>query len=159
VFWIIERGWKYKMSNLQAAFGLAQLERIDEMIEAKRRIFDWYDEELAGIAGVTLHREVTGTRSIHWMTSITVDDDAPLTRDELRTALRARDVDTRPVFPAISQYPYWERRQAPQPVSLWIGEHGLNLPSGVRLRRDEVAYVAGCVRELLSRARPRSAAR
>ncbi|RYG65893.1 DegT/DnrJ/EryC1/StrS family aminotransferase, partial [bacterium] len=72
-FWIKELGWKYKMSNVQAALGLGQIERADELIEMKRRLFRWYEEDLAGVPGITLAREADYARSIYWMSSITVE--------------------------------------------------------------------------------------
>lgn len=151
-FWIGETGWKYKLSNVQAAIGLGQLERVDELVEAKRRVFDWYAEELDGVAGVTLAREASWARSIYWMTSIRVDPEFGLTRTEMRSALRDAGVDSRPVFPAISRYPMWSQRQEPGRVADAIGSSGINLPSGVRLRRHEVARVGEAIRAALRRA-------
>lgn len=148
-FWINKTGWKYKMSNLQAAFGLGQIERVDELIEAKRKIFGWYEEGLAGVRHITLNYETAWARSIYWMSSIVLDAHAGLTRDGLRDELKTRNVDTRPVFPAISQYPVWPREQAPQPTAKRIGDQGVNLPSGHRLRREEVEYVCRMLREIL----------
>ncbi len=150
-FWINELGFKYKMSNLQAALGLAQLERVDWLIEAKREIFAGYAEGLAGVPCLTLNAEAPWARSIYWMTSIVLDEAAGVSRDALRAALQQRKIDTRPVFPAISQYPFWPRRQAPQPVAARLGRQGINLPSGVRLGRREVAYICRCIREVLER--------
>lgn len=147
-FWINHLGWKYKMSNLQAALGLAQLERVDGFIEAKREIFGWYAEGLEGVPHVKLNREAPWARSIYWMTSVLLDESAGITRDEFRRRLGERKIDTRPVFPAISQYPFWPRRQDPQPVAHRLGRQGVNLPSGVRLRRQEVEYICGQIRRL-----------
>jgi perosamine synthetase len=149
-FWIRETGLKYKMSNLQAAFGLAQLERVDEMIEAKRRIFSWYAEGLSALPHLTLNLECPWARSTYWMTSILLDERAGITRDGLRAALRSRNVDTRPAFPAISQYPIWQHGQPIQPVALRIGAQALNLPSGVRLKRQQVDYICRCVGESMA---------
>ncbi len=148
-FWIDYNGWKYKMANVQAAIGLGQLERVEELVEAKRRIFGWYAEGLAGVPHIRLNREIPGTRSIYWMTSIYLEDSCPLTRDTLRAELSKRNVDTRAVFPAISQYPIWPVKQAPQPRGTRIGERALNLPSGVCLKREQVKYVCAQIRELL----------
>jgi perosamine synthetase len=148
-FWIDQMGWKYKLSNVQAAIGLAQMERADQQIEAKRRIFSWYEQELADLPGISLNRETEWARSIYWMTSIRVGAESGTTRDALREALAGRNVDTRPVFPAISQYPIWDRRQTPAPVAKRIGDEGVNLPSGVLLRRDQVAYVCEAIRASL----------
>jgi len=140
-FWIAHRGWKYKLANPLAAIGLGQLERNDAMVEAKRRIFRWYEDGLAGVPHVTLHREAPWARSIYWMTSILVHESSPVSRDDLMAALKARKVDTRAVFPAISQYPIWPSAQPPQPQALRIGQRAINLPSGVCLAHEEVAYI------------------
>lgn len=154
-FWIQHRGLKYKMSNLQAAFGMGQLERNDGMVEAKRRIFRWYEEGLRGVPHISLNREASWARSIYWMSSLVLHESAPLGRDELMQALKAKKIDTRPVFPAISQYPIWPVKQEPQPVAFRIGQRAINLPSGVCLAREDVEYVCAQIRELLgASARP-----
>lgn len=140
-FWIERIGVKYKMSNLQAAFGLAQLERVDELIEAKRRIFGWYREGLDGVPGITLNHETAWARSIYWMTSIRVGPESGSSKDAMTAALANAGIDTRPVFTPISQYPIWGREHQPQPVAGAIGAEGINLPSGVRLRRDQVMRI------------------
>ena len=156
-FWIGELGWKYRMSNVQAAVGLGQLERVDALVEAKRRIFGWYAEELDGVRGLELSHEAPFARSIHWMTSARVLPEAGVTRDELRAGLRAVGVDTRPVFPAISRYPMWTPRQLPGPVADRIGRQGVNLPSGVCLRREDVARVCTAIVETLEAKEARAA--
>ena len=90
-FWIGETGFKYRLSNVQAAIGLGQLERIDQLIEAKRRIFGWYEEELGGVAG--RHAQPRGRLGAQHL----LDDQRPASspsartdRDELRAALRRR---------------------------------------------------------------------
>ncbi len=154
-FWIGETGWKYKLSNVQAAIGLGQIERVEEHVEAKRRIFRWYEEELDGVAGLTLSPEASWAHSIHWMTSVVVEPEAGVTREDVRAALRGEDIDSRPVFPAISRYPMWARRQAPGAVADRIGSRAINLPSGVLLRRDEVARVGAALRAAVSHRPPR----
>jgi perosamine synthetase len=158
-FWIDADGLKYKLPNVAAALGLGQLERIDHLIEAKREIFGWYAEELDGLDGITLNHEAEWARSIYWMSSILVDPACGIDRDGMRAALAAAGVDSRPTFPRISTYPIWaERRAVPAPVSQLIAERGINLPSGVRLRRDQVARVGEVVRRAASSATLRRAA-
>jgi perosamine synthetase len=152
-FWIEQTGYKYKMSNVQAALGLGQIERVDELIEAKRRIFQWYAEGLDGVADIRLNREAAWARSIYWMSSVHLDPASPVSRDEMRARLRTRNVDTRPAFPAISQYPVWPLVQPPQPIASDIGSHAINLPSGVCLKRHEVDYVCKSMRAILDGAR------
>lgn len=149
-FWIDAHGLKYKMSNVQAAIGLAQLERCDQQIAMKRRLFEWYSEGLLGCPHLSLATEVEGARSIYWMSSCRVATTSKIPREALRAELKRRNIDTRPVFPAISQYPIWNQRQKPAPRAFAIGETAINLPSGVCLRREEVEYVCKTIRELLS---------
>ena len=149
-FWINEMGWKYKMSNVQAAIGLGQLERVEDLIHAKRKIFGWYSERLKDLKSIKLCYEPTNTRSIYWMSSIQVLSHAKLNRDQLSAQLKLRNIDTRPVFPSISQYPVWKTERTPQPVALEIGNSSLNLPSGVCLQESEVDYVCRMIKDLLS---------
>jgi perosamine synthetase len=150
-FWIDAHGLKYKLPNVAAAIGLGQLERVDHLIEAKREIFAWYAEELDGVSGITLNHEAEWARSIYWMTSILVDPACGIDRDGMRAALAAAGIDTRPTFPLISTYPIWdERRAVAAPVARLIGDRGINLPSGVRLRRDQVARIGEQIRRAVS---------
>ncbi len=148
-FWISDNGWKYKMSNVQAAIGLGQLERADELIEMKRRLHSWFAEEFDGVEGIELFHEADYARSIHWMTSITVNPESGIDREAFRAALKQRNIDTRPVFPAISQYPIWPTQQPTAPVAKFVGDHALNLPSGVLLRREQIAYIGAQIRDLI----------
>ena len=151
-FWIDELGRKYKMSNLTAALGLAQLESAETQISKKRRINGWYRELLTQTPGIRFQEELPATRSICWMTSIALDDEA-VSRDDLTRALSAEGIDSRPVFPPISTYPIWGSPSGmPGPVATRIGERGINLPSGVRLSRASVTRVAKVVDRVMRRA-------
>jgi len=148
-FWITEHGLKYKMANVQAAVGLGQLEQIQRLIAAKREVHKWYLEGLADVPGLTFQQEPAQGRSIHWMTSILLPEGTGAERDTVIGELRARNIDTRPVFPAISAYPVWGREIDPQPVASAIASRGINLPSGVRLHRGVVDYVCRSLRAVL----------
>ncbi len=148
-FWINEIGFKYKISNIQAAIGLGQIERIDELIEAKRRIFSWYTNGLQDLTSIKLNSEMMWARSIYWMSSLLLRE-VQITRDEFCTQLKKHNIDTRPVFPAISQYPIWPKKQEPKVNSLFIGNRGLNLPSSVRLKQPQVDYICSCIRAILT---------
>jgi perosamine synthetase len=137
------------MSNVQAALGLGQLERLDQLLQAKRRIFGWYESDLGDLDSVRLNREQADAVSSYWMTSIELQSGVGLTRDDFCSKLKERNIDTRPVFPAISQYEFWPRAQETQPNAKWISNRGVNLPSGVCLRRHHVAYITQAIREIL----------
>ena len=148
-FWIDDLGVKFKMSNIQAAIGLAQLQRVDELIEMKRRIFSWYEEGLADVPFIRLNKEVNEARSIYWMSSLLLDESSPIGRDQLISLLKEKNVDTRPVFPAISQYPIWSLKQQPKVNAMSVGQRAINLPSGVCLSKDEVMYVCRQITQIL----------
>lgn len=147
-FWINETGWKYKMSNVQAAVGLGQLQRVEELIYAKRSVFEWYHRNLKDNKAVRLCLEPENSRSIYWMSSIQVLPNSKLNRDQLREELKKRNIDTRPVFPAISQYPIWKYQPETQPVAHEIGNTAINLPSGVCLTKDQIDYVCKTINQL-----------
>lgn len=149
-FWIDADGVKFKMSNVQAAIGLGQLERVNELIEMKRRLFSWYQEGLHKTPFIHLNKEVDGAHSIYWMSSLRLDEGAPINRDSLMAELKKVNIDSRPVFPAISQYPIWDRQQEPQKTALRVGAQAMNLPSGVCLKKDEVMYIASSIHKILS---------
>ena len=107
-FWIDELGHKYKMNNITAALGLAQIERVENQIFRKRRINSWYTENLSDIPDITFQCESPGTSSICWMTSFILNEGSQKSRDELINSLKKDGIDSRPVFPAISQYPIWQ---------------------------------------------------
>ena len=149
-FWIEELGVKYKMSNTSAAIGLGQLERVELMIEKKRIISDIYFNRLKDINGIEVWRENKNSKSIYWMSCIRVNEKSKLNRDQLMKGLKDLGVDSRQVFPSISQYPYWPKKQKAQPNSVIIAETGINLPSGVTLSTNQVNYVCDCIIKLLS---------
>jgi perosamine synthetase len=151
-----EVAFKYKMSSLQAALGLAQLERIDELIERKREAFAWYAEELDGIDGVTLNCEEPGTKSVFWMVTVILDPRFGIDKDALQDRLKERKIDTRPFFRPLSSLrayahlPEAAEARRRNEVTYAIAPYGLNLPSSLSLERDQVAYVAKALREILN---------
>jgi perosamine synthetase len=148
-FWIDEIGHKYKMSNVTAALGLAQIERAENLIFRKRRINRWYTDSLSDIETITFQSESPGTRSIYWMNSFTLNDELIISRDELIRSLKKDGIDSRPVFPAISQYPIWKYEATVQPNAKKIGATGINLPSGVLLSKSAIEKVCMSIRKAI----------
>ena len=143
-------GFKYKMSNLQAALGLAQLERLEELVDKKRQIFDWYQERLSGLPGVQLNVQRPWAHSIYWMTSIVLAEGCGRLRDEVMATLKIAGIDSRPFFRPISSLPMYQNCKEQNPVAYEIASHGINLPSGHNLSEANVDYICGVVRESLS---------
>ena len=150
-----EVAYKYKMSSMQAALGLAQLERIEELVARKRQIFRWYEKELQGL-DVTLNDEAENTRNTYWMVSIILDWKYGKTGEELRQFLAKDNIDTRPFFHPLSSIPAYRelgeaRGMAEQnPVSYAIADYAINLPSGLDMTEEKVERVCNQIREFLS---------
>ena len=148
-FWIDELGHKYKMNNITAALGLAQIERAENQIFRKRRINSWYKDNLSDTGSIEFQSEAPGTSSICWMTSFTLNEGASISRDELINSLKRDGIDSRPVFPAISQYPIWQYEPKIQANATKVGSTGINLPSGVLLSKSAVEKVSASIRKAL----------
>lgn len=147
-FWQTSVGYEFEMSNLQAALGLAQLERIESFVKKKRQIFDWYYERLKDVEGISLNFERKGTRSNRWMSSIILDKKFKYTRNELRIELKKNLIDTRPFFYPISMFPIY--KEVKTPVAHHACLNGINLPSGLKLQEEQVDYISKTVRRLLT---------
>jgi perosamine synthetase len=155
-FWNTEVAHKYMMSGMQAALGLAQLERIDELIERKREIFHWYREELSDLEGVTLNPQPATTRNAFWMTTAVLDPRLGIEKDHLQRELSKRNIDSRPFFHPLSSIPaYQHLKQASQArernhVSYRICPYGINLPSGLNLTKELVRCVSDEFKNILA---------
>jgi len=155
MFFNEEVGWKYKMSAMQAALGLAQLERIDELVAGKRRIYGWYREELAEWIGGSLNPDVSGLYNSYWMTTVVLRREIGLTKETTVPCLREQGVDARPFFYPLSGIPAF--RDTPQGGaarvrnvnSYLVSPYGINLPSALALERAEVAQVSATLREIV----------
>lgn len=146
-YWHDEVGFNYRMTNLQAAVGVAQMERVDECIARKRAIAQRYMAQLADLPGVTLPVEQPGVTNVYWMFSILVEAPFPLQRDELIHALRERGIDSRPFFHPLDTLPPY-RRDNPCPTALRLSRTGLNLPSFPHLRDDQIDTICEAIRAL-----------
>jgi perosamine synthetase len=146
-FWNTEIAYKYKMSSMQAALGLAQLERIEELIDRKREIFGWYKEELSGLEGLTLNPEPATTKNGYWMVTALLEKNLEVDRSGLLKAMKEDNIDCRPFFHPLSSLPAYrhleQTRKARErnQVSYDICPRGLNLPSALNLARDQVRRV------------------
>jgi len=155
-FWNTEVAYKYKMSSMQAALGLAQLERIEELIERKREIFAWYRQELEDVEEIALNYELPEARNAYWMVTAVLDAKYGIGKDALQEQLSENGVDSRPFFhplssvPAYAELPESLEARARNRVSYEIGPYGINLPSGLNLTREHVQYVCGVFKRILS---------
>lgn len=137
-YWHDVVGFNYRMTNMQAAIGVAQLNRLDEFVRKKRQIARWYEQDLTGET-IGLHPEMPWAKCVYWMYSILVDD-----RLGLMERLEENDIDTRPLFyPVTTMPPYREDKR--YQIAERISARGVNLPSSPTLTREEVTYICHCI--------------
>ncbi len=146
-YWHTEVGFNYRMTNLQAALGVAQMERIEEFIARKRWIAESYNQGLREVASVTLPPEAPWATSVYWMYSILLNKDFPLSRDEVMARLRQQNIDSRPFFyPIHIQPPY--QADISLPVAEDLSRRGINLPSAVTLTDADIQRIVQAIRNM-----------
>lgn len=149
-FWPDEVGFKYKMSNVQAAIGLAQVERIDDLIARKRAILSAYRDRLSHHQGLGLNPEPPGTVNGSWMPTVVFDSGLGITREDLQAAFKAADIDARVFFHPLSSLPMFDA--LPENRTAWdIPTRAINLPSYHDMTEDEIARVVAVVTGLVNR--------
>ncbi len=125
-----EVGFNYRMPNINAALGCAQLEQIESFITSKRRLFENYREALTGIAGIQLFREPPGTRSNYWFQTILLDEDQAHHRDTVLEVLNDNGFMARPAWTLLSSLrPFRDCPSAPLPVASLLEQRIINIPS------------------------------
>jgi perosamine synthetase len=156
LFYNTEVAYKYKMSSMQAALGLAQLERIDELVERKRQIFSWYQQELSDVAEISLNAEPPNTKNSYWMVTVVLSKKLGLDKKNLMDKMAEYNVDTRPFFyplsslPAYQHLPEASKAQSRNIVSYQISPYGINFPSNLNLTREQVNAVVKVFRQIMS---------
>ncbi len=152
-FYHTELGHNYRLTNLQAAIGLAQLERIEELITHKRWMGATYTERLKHVPGLQLPVEESWARNVYWMYGLVLDESTGLEAVEFARRLAEQDVMTRPFFLGMHEQPVFQR------MGLFLGEHypvaeriarqGLYLPSGMTLSEAQLDQVCEAVQRVL----------
>jgi len=147
-FWMAEYGYKYKISNLQAAMGCAQIERADELVEKKRENFSWYKKLFSDSEKYQLNPEPAGTKNSYWMPTVIFDRKLNVDRDRLLIHLKENNIDSRPFFYPLSSLPMFSKK-IENKVSYDIFDRGINLPSHHNLHFEDVEIVYNTIAEFL----------
>ena len=150
-----ELGYNYRMTNLQAALGLAQLERLDEFVQKKRKIGRFYNEELSSIVEFELPPvETSYAENIYWVYGIVLADHVAFEADEMMRRLAKLNVGTRPFFWGMHEQPVFHRMGLfsgeRYPVTERISRRGFYLPSGLGLNEEQQRFVVEAVKKALS---------
>ncbi|ETT65508.1 glutamine--scyllo-inositol aminotransferase [Paenibacillus odorifer] len=147
MFWNTEVGYKYKMSSMQAALGLAQLERVEEIVSRKREIFSWYESQLLDLSDIQLNFNDPYVKSSYWMITVILNKELGLNKETLISKLSDQNIDSRPFFYPLSMLPAFKELGSVQESqrnnrnSYSISPWGINLPSGLNLTKDQVGYI------------------
>ncbi len=153
-FYHTEVGYNHRLTNVQAAIGLAQAEDFEWRVERKREIGKHYVELLADVEGLTLPSEMPWARSVYWMVGIVVGEACGLDAAELARRLRAQGVETRPFFLGMHEQPVLHERGLfageRYPVAERLARQGLYLPSGLSLTDEQIETVACRVKEAVA---------
>jgi perosamine synthetase len=149
-----ELGWNFRLSNLQAALGVAQLERLDEFVERKRHIGQLYTKLLSDIPGLQLPLPQTNyATNIYWVYGIVLNDDLPFDAKEAMRRLGEHKIGTRPFFWPMHEQPVFQKmglfKDEVYPVAERIARRGFYLPSGLALIEEQVKRVVKAVVEVL----------
>jgi perosamine synthetase len=146
-YWHPELAYNYRMTNIQAAIGLAQLEQIETLIAIRRRNADHYNRRLAEVPGLTLPPAAPWAENVYWMYSVLVEEKFGIDRDTLRLKLRQAGIDTRPFFYPVHTLPMYNTGQSLS-VAEDLGRRGLNLPSGATLTPAQIDYICDVITNL-----------
>lgn len=150
-----ELGWNLRMSNIQAALGLAQLERLDAFLQRKREIGRMYTSFLQQTAGLQLPLAATSyAENIYWVYGIVLDDDVAFDAQEMMAKLAAERIGTRPFFWPMHEQPVFKRRALfegeSHPVAERIARRGFYVPSGLAITDEQISRVASVLRGILA---------
>lgn len=149
-----ELGWNYRMTNLQAALGLAQLERLDEFVARKRAMGLKYTQRLMSVEGLELMPARTGyADNIFWVYGMVLKDNVPFDAEEAMKRLGARGVGTRPFFWSMHEQPVFRKMGLftgeSYPVAERLARRGFYIPSGMALMEEQVDVVVEAVKDLM----------
>jgi len=147
MFWMRNYGYKYKMSNLQAAMGCAQIERMEELVERKRKIFDQYRNNIEGLP-LILNPEYDGTTNSYWLPTVVVNSGVNFKRNIFFELCKQNNIDSRPFFFPLSSLPMFKSVPSNR-VAYSIYERGINLPSYHDMTDDDIDRVSELLKSML----------
>ncbi len=153
-FYHEDLGYNFRLTNLQAAVGVSQIDRMDQIIKKKRAIASYYTERFKDISALQVPAEEKWAHSVYWMYGVVLADSISMNAEEFGSALRKKGIETRPFFLGMHEQPVFQSRGLflgeRYPVAERLARRGLYLPSGLAITEDQMKQVADSVHEILS---------
>ncbi len=149
-YWHDEVGYNYRITNLQAALGVAQLQRIEHFLARKKTIFLRYKSNLSDLENIELNFTDQDSESSYWMIALQLKGYTESTREQLMKLLREKGVDSRPFFYPISDMPMYKDSHVYTPIAHEIAFQGINLPSYIDISNQDIDYICSVFRSALS---------
>jgi perosamine synthetase len=148
-FYHEEIGYNFRMPNILAAMGCAQLENIDEYIKIKRKNAQLYNKFLKDVEGITLPVEKENVQNVYWLYSIITECDYHMTRDQLIYNLKENGIEARPFFMAVHEMPtYKQCKHGDMSITCELVNKGINLPSSVSLTLDDIKKICHIIKQI-----------
>ncbi len=143
-YWFPVVGYNYRMTNIQAAIGLAQMEDVEAHLAARQVLAQWYRRHLGPLAEFVILPEVADwARHAYWMFTILIRDGGAKKRDEVMRLMAADGIETRPFFHPIHTLPPYRAGARNLPIAETLGETGIMLPTHALLTEEDIGYIAG----------------
>lgn len=151
-YWHEVAGFNYRMTNMQAAIGVAQMERIDSFLDKRAKICERYAEKLSGISGISLPPEEPWADNIFWLYTILIDEDLlGISAADMIERLSREGIETRPAFAPLNAQPPYPHSENSFPVSERIAKEGLSLPTGNDNTIEDIDRVSAAIKKVLER--------
>jgi perosamine synthetase len=151
-YWFEVVGFNYRMTNIQAAIGVAQLEMIETHLMRRMSVATWYDRHLAPLRhALRLPVRKPWAQPVNWLYTVVVTPPAAVARDDLIVRLAADGIETRPTFVPVHTLPPYRDPAVSLPIAEGLGAHGLSLPTYAGLTENDVEYVAQALRRHVTR--------
>ena len=148
-YWFPVVGYNYRMTNIQAAIGLAQMENIEQALDERRRLAGWYDNALAHLSDrILLPSQAAWAKQVYWMYNIFLREGGEARRDTVMRALDALGIETRPVFYPMHVLPPYEQPSTFPVADVWA-QRGINLPTHQLLTQDDILRIAHALSEVI----------
>ena len=154
-FWSLKIGYNYQWTNIQAALALAQIRRLEELTNSRRKIFEWYKDGLSNVKGIRLNGEDKNIHNTYWVVTIIVDMSYKINKEQMLAYFRKNFIDCRPFFYPVSSMPAYkdykiDNVEIINSNSYRLSNSGISMPSAANLKKNDIKYICKIFKQMLS---------